>query len=102
MPHRQLCFYRAQGASPPATLAHSYTPLYSWASPCIYKKGMSMAFLRHVHGDNGHATTGKRHRRMGTTETSGGRQSKRDMVEASSGTSPQGRTLSPSLSLALS
>jgi hypothetical protein len=39
MPRRQLCFYRAQGTSPPATIAHSYTPLYSWTSPCIYKGG---------------------------------------------------------------
>jgi hypothetical protein len=53
MPHRQLCFYRAQGTSPMATLARAqgsrrfpashvstyYTPLYSWASPCIYKRG---------------------------------------------------------------
>ena len=31
--------YRAQGTSLPATLAPSYTPLYSWASPCIYKRG---------------------------------------------------------------
>jgi hypothetical protein len=52
MPHRQLCFYRAQGTSPTATLArvqgsrhfptshveHSYTPLYNWTSPCIYKR----------------------------------------------------------------
>jgi hypothetical protein len=39
MSRRQLCFYRAQGTSPTATLAHNYTPLYSWASPCIYKRG---------------------------------------------------------------
>jgi hypothetical protein len=53
MPRRQLCFYRAQGTSPTATLAHvqgsrhfpashvahSYTPLYNWTSPCIYKRG---------------------------------------------------------------
>jgi hypothetical protein len=39
MSRRQLCFYRAQGTSLTATLARSYTPLYSWASPCIYKRG---------------------------------------------------------------
>jgi hypothetical protein len=52
MPRRQMCFYRAQGtsptttlarvpqgASPTTTLARSYTPLYNWASPCIYKRG---------------------------------------------------------------
>jgi hypothetical protein len=52
MPRRQLCFYRAEGTSPMATLArvqgsrhfpashvaHSYTPLYNWTSPCIYKR----------------------------------------------------------------
>ena len=31
--------YRAQGTSLPATLAPSYTPLYSWASPYVYKSG---------------------------------------------------------------
>jgi hypothetical protein len=52
MPCRQLCFYRAQGTSPTTTLArvqgsrhfpashvaHSYTLLYNWTSPCIYKR----------------------------------------------------------------
>jgi hypothetical protein len=31
--------YRAQGTSLPATLAPSYIPLYSWASPYVYKRG---------------------------------------------------------------
>jgi hypothetical protein len=35
--------YRAQGTSLPAMLAPSYIPLYSWASPYVYKKGVSRA-----------------------------------------------------------
>jgi hypothetical protein len=31
--------YRAQGTFLPTTLAPSYTPLYSWASPYVYKRG---------------------------------------------------------------
>jgi hypothetical protein len=31
--------YRAQGTSLPATLAPGYTPLYSWASSYVYKRG---------------------------------------------------------------
>jgi hypothetical protein len=39
-PRRPRCYlYRAQGTSLPATLAPSYTPLYSWASPYVYKRG---------------------------------------------------------------
>jgi hypothetical protein len=39
-PQRPRCYlYRAQGTSLPATLAPSYTPLYSWASPYVYKRG---------------------------------------------------------------
>jgi hypothetical protein len=40
-------------------IAHSYTPLYSWASPCIYKKGMCRAFLRHVVEHTTHHTTSR-------------------------------------------
>ena len=50
---------------------------------------MSKAFLRHV----------RRHGR--TTQTSGGRQSRRDAVEANSDSSPQGQTLSLSRSRSL-
>jgi hypothetical protein len=40
-PRRPRCYlYRAQGTSLPATLAPSYTPLYSWASPYVYKRGV--------------------------------------------------------------
>jgi hypothetical protein len=39
-PRRPRCYlYRAQGTSLPATLAPSYTPLYRWASPYVYKRG---------------------------------------------------------------
>jgi hypothetical protein len=39
-PRRPRCYlYRAQGTFLPATLAPSYTPLYSWASPYVYKRG---------------------------------------------------------------
>jgi hypothetical protein len=39
-PRRPRCYlYRAQGTSLPATLAPSCTPLYSWASPYVYKRG---------------------------------------------------------------
>jgi hypothetical protein len=39
-PQRPRCYlYRAQGTFLPATLAPSYTPLYSWASPYVYKRG---------------------------------------------------------------
>jgi hypothetical protein len=39
-PRWPRCYlYRAQGTSLPATLAPSYTPLYSWASPYVYKRG---------------------------------------------------------------
>jgi hypothetical protein len=39
-PRRPRCYlYRAQGTSLPATLALSYTPLYNWASPYVYKRG---------------------------------------------------------------
>jgi hypothetical protein len=39
-PRRPRCYlYRAQGTSLPDTLAPSYTPLYSWASPYVYKRG---------------------------------------------------------------
>jgi hypothetical protein len=39
-PRRPRCYlYRTQGTSLPATLAPSYTPLYSWASPYVYKRG---------------------------------------------------------------
>jgi hypothetical protein len=39
-PRRPHCYlYRAQGTSLPATLAPSYTPLYSWTSPYVYKRG---------------------------------------------------------------
>jgi hypothetical protein len=40
--------YRAQGTSLLATLATSYTPLYSWASPYVYKRG-----CRGPHGRKG-------------------------------------------------
>jgi hypothetical protein len=40
VPQRPRCYlYRAQGTSLPVTLAPSYTPLYSWASPYVYKRG---------------------------------------------------------------
>jgi hypothetical protein len=40
VPRRPRCYlYKAQGTSLPATLAPSYTPLYSWASPYVYKRG---------------------------------------------------------------
>ena len=39
-PRRPRCqLYRAQGTSLPATIAPSYTPLYSWLSPYVYKRG---------------------------------------------------------------
>jgi hypothetical protein len=39
-PQRPRCYlYRAQDTSLPATLAPSYTPLYNWASPYVYKRG---------------------------------------------------------------
>jgi hypothetical protein len=39
MPHRQLCFYRAQGTSLPATLAHSYTPIVQLGHLLVSIKG---------------------------------------------------------------
>jgi hypothetical protein len=97
--------YRAQGTSLPATLAPSYTPLYNWTSPCVYKRGCPGP-----HGEKRGKTGGQGGEREGqtcnvrtherTTQTSGGRQSRRDAVEAAPDGPPQGRTLSFSLSLA--
>jgi hypothetical protein len=39
MPHRQLCFHRAQGTSPTATLAHSYTPIVQLGHLLVSIKG---------------------------------------------------------------
>jgi hypothetical protein len=39
--------YRAQGTSPPATLAHTYTPIVQLGHLLVSIKGMSRAFLRH-------------------------------------------------------
>jgi hypothetical protein len=90
MPHRQLCFYRAQGTSPTATLAHvqgsrhfsaSHVSTYlhphctAGPSPCIYK--------RDVQGLPKARTQG-----MGRAKT--GRQSRRNAEEANSYSSPQG------------
>jgi hypothetical protein len=52
--------YRAQGASPPATIAHSYTPCTA-GHLLVSIKGMSRAFLRHV--------VSTRRRRGGTHNT---------------------------------
>jgi hypothetical protein len=73
----------AQGASPPATLAHSYTPIVQLGH-----------FLVSIKGDVQGLPKAR-----GTRQTSEGRQSRRDAVEANSDSSPQGRTLSLSLSL---
>jgi hypothetical protein len=107
--------YRAQGAPPTTTLlsvqgsghfsashVSSIPPLYSWASPCVYKRGCPGP-----HEGRGREKGGREEKRCNvrthghTTQTSGGRQSRRDAVEAAPDGSPQGRTLSFSLSLVL-
>jgi hypothetical protein len=73
--------YRAQGTSPLATLAHSYTPIVQLGHLLVSIKGGVQGLPK--------ARTGQAKR---------GRQSRRDAVEANSDTSPQDRTLSLSLS----
>jgi hypothetical protein len=82
--------YRAQGTSPPATLARSYTPIVQQSHLLVSIKG-DVQGLPKAQG------TGR-----GTQEQSDrGRQSRRDAMEANSYSSPQGQTLSLSLSLSL-
>jgi hypothetical protein len=90
--------YRAQGTSPPATLAYSYTPIVQLGHLLVSIKGDVQGLPKGGRGDREHMQIGHAHRER----TSRGRQSRRDTVEANSGTSPQDRTLSLSLALSLS
>jgi hypothetical protein len=65
---------QGSSTSPSATLAHSYTPIVQLDHLLVYIKGDVKGFLK------------------------GGKGSGRDAEEANSDTSPQGRTLSLSLS----
>jgi hypothetical protein len=97
MPHRQLCFYRAQGTSPTATLAHVQGSRHFFASHVstqLHPHCTAGHLLVYIKGDvQGLPKGGERDARR-EKGTSGGRQSRRDAAEASSGTSPQDRTLS--------
>jgi hypothetical protein len=77
--------YRAQGTSPPVTLAHSYTPIVQLSHLLVSIKG-DVQGLPKGGGEGRRAEAGK----VG------------DAVEANSDSSPQGQTLSLSLSLARS
>jgi hypothetical protein len=77
--------YRAQGTSPPATLARSYTPIVQLGHILVSIKGDVQGL------PNGEKKRANR-----------GRQSGRDAKEADSYSSPQGQTLSLALSLSLS
>jgi hypothetical protein len=80
-PTATLAPIQGSGTSPPTMLAHSYTPIVQLGH-----------LLVSIKGDVQGLPKGKK--------ASRGRQSRRDAAEANSDTSPQGRTLSLSLSLA--
>jgi hypothetical protein len=95
--------YRAQGTSPPATLALSYTPIVQLGH-LVSIKGDAQGLPKGGKNVRGKIMYEAKTYEACTTqrrETSGGRQSRRDAVEANSDTSPQDQTLSLSLALAL-
>jgi hypothetical protein len=111
MPHCQLCFYRAQGTSPTATLAHVQGSRHfsaSHVSTQLHPHCTAGYLLVSIKGDvQGLPKAGtrtyrrvnrRRHRHRGTGRAKRGRQSRRNAEEANSDSSPQGQTLSLSLS----
>ena len=93
--------YRAQGTSPPAPLAHSYTPIVQLGHLLVSIKG-DVQGLPKARTQRTDTEDGRRGRTQGTGRVKRGRQSRRNAEEANSGSSPQGQTLSLSLALSYS